>query len=166
LARGEGAAIMAGFQGQLEELFAPVGGTLRRMFGGIGVFKAGLMFALVAADILYMKADEATAPRFAAEGFGQWIYPGRDRPVPMPYWQVPDRLFDDADEFREWALIAFDAAERTKKPKAKAKAPKKPGGQARKPPKKAPKPAEKVSAKKRPPAKKSKTEKKRAPKRR
>src|SRR5260221_6269567 len=107
---------MAGFQDQLEELFAAVeGATLRKMFGGIGVFKEGLMFALVANDALYMKADETTSPKFAAEGFGQWIYPGRDRPVPMPYWQVPARLFDDPDKFPEWALIAFDVARPTKK---------------------------------------------------
>ena len=151
---------MAGFQDQLEELFATIeGATLRRMFGGIGVFKDGLMFALVADDILYMKADEATAPRFAAEGFGQWIYPGRDRPVPMPYWQVPDRLFDDADEFREWALIAFDAAERTKKqPKAKKPA-KKVAKLARKPVAKKATPAKRAVAKKKP-------KKKTAPKRR
>ncbi len=147
---------MAGVQDQLEELFATVeGATLRKMFGGIGVFKEGLMFALVANDALYMKADETTSPKFAAEGFGQWIYPGRDRPVPMPYWQVPDRLFDDPDKFREWALIAFDVAVRTKKqPKAKEPA-KKVAKRANKPAaKKAP--TKKHVAVKRAPAKKPK----------
>jgi DNA transformation protein len=165
---------MAGFQDQLEELFATIeGATLRRMFGGIGVFKDGLMFALVADDVLYMKADEATAPRFAAEGFGQWIYPGRDRPVPMPYWQVPDRLFDDADEFREWALVAFEAAERTKKPakgakkKATASTPVKQAG--RRAGKTTAKPAKKIAARKTPAAKRAPAKKpkaKTAPKRR
>jgi DNA transformation protein len=142
---------MAGFQDQMEELFAVVeGATLRRMFGGVGIFKNGLMFALVADDVLYMKADEATAPRFVAEGFGQWIYPGRGRPVPMPYWQVPDRLFDEPDEFREWAIVAFEVAERTKKqPKAK-KAAKKVAKQTEKPT------AKKKTATKKAPAKKPK----------
>jgi DNA transformation protein and related proteins len=150
---------MAGFQDQLEELFATIeGATLRRMFGGLGIFKNGLMFALVADDVLYMKADEATAPRFAAEGFGQWIYPGRGRAVPMPYWQVPDRLFDEPDEFREWALVAFDVAERTKKkPKAKKPA-KKIANPAKKPA------VKKAAAAKRAPAKKPKP--KTTPKRR
>lgn len=106
----------------LEDLFAPLGGvSLRRMFGGLGVFKEGLMFALVAADVLYFKGDETTSPKFAAEGFGQWVYPGRDRPVPMPYWQAPDRLFDEPDDFAEWAIAAFDVAKRTQKPKARKK---------------------------------------------
>lgn len=114
-----------GFQDLLEELFAPLGGvTIRRMFGGLGVFKEGMMFALVADDVLYFKADETTAPQFEAEGYGRWVYPGRDRAVPMPYWQAPERLFDEAEAFAEWARAAFAVAGRNKakaKPKAKRK---------------------------------------------
>ena len=102
----------------LAELFEPVGGvTIKRMFGGLGVFKGGLMFALVADDVLYFKADEMTSQRSAAEGFGQWVYEGRGRKVPMPYWRAPDRLYDEPDDFAEWARIAFDVAVRSQKPK-------------------------------------------------
>ena len=57
----------------LAELFEPVGGvTIKRMFGGLGVFKGGLMFALLSSDdVFYFKADEKTAPAFAAEGCEQ-----------------------------------------------------------------------------------------------
>ena len=97
----------------LNELFEPVGGvTIKRMFGGLGVFKGGLMFALVADDVLYLKADEATAPRFEAEGFHRWVYDGHKRPVAMPYWQAPDRLYDEPDEFVTWARAAFAVAQR------------------------------------------------------
>jgi DNA transformation protein and related proteins len=100
----------------LNELFAPVGGvTIKRMFGGLGVFKGGLMFALVADDVLYFKADATSAPGFEAEGFHQWVYDGHKRPVAMPYWQAPDRLYDDPDQFVDWARTAFAVAERTKK---------------------------------------------------
>jgi DNA transformation protein len=128
----------------LAELFEPVGGvTIKRMFGGLGVFKGGLMFALVADDVLYFKADEMTAPKFAAEGFGQWLYEGRGKSVAMPYWQAPERLYDEPDDFAEWARAAFDVAVRTqKKPKGGKKA-----GAAKKP-------ARKVAAKKKPAARK------------
>ena len=107
----------------LAELFEPVGGvTIKRMFGGLGVFKGGLMFALVADDVLYFKADETTSPKFAAEGFGQWLYEGRGKSVAMPYWQAPDRLYDEADDFADWARAAFEVAVRTqKKPKVAKK---------------------------------------------
>jgi DNA transformation protein len=107
---------------QMEELFSVVDGvSIRRMFGGLGVFRERLMFALVADDILYMKADGQTAPAYEAEGCGQWSYAAKSRVMPMPYWQLPERLYDDPDAFRTWALAAFEAARRTagkKKPKA------------------------------------------------
>lgn len=114
----------------LEELFAPLGGvSIRRMFGGLGIFKGGLMFALVADDVLFFKADEETAPRFAAEGFSQWVYEGGSRKVAMPYWQAPDRLYDEPDDFTDWARAAFEVAVRTqKKPKGGRQAAKKPAG--------------------------------------
>ena len=140
-----------GFNELLEELFEPVGGvSLRRMFGGIGVFKDGVMFGLVDDDMLFLKADEVTAARYEAEGQGRWVYEGMGKQVAMPYWRLPERLYDEPDEFREWAVIAFAVAERAKKPKVKKQ-----------------KPA-KVVAKKKPAAKKlkPKSKKKTAPKRR
>jgi len=92
----------SGFQEFLVELFEPVGGVgFRKMFGGIGIFRDGLMFALVADDTLYLKADDNTAIDFKAEGSGPFVYDGKDRPVVMQYWRLPERLYDDPDEFRE-----------------------------------------------------------------
>ena len=51
---------MAGLEDLLEELLAPLGGvTIRRMFGGRGIFKDGLMFALLSSrGVFYFKADD------------------------------------------------------------------------------------------------------------
>ena len=38
---------------------------------------------------------------------------GRGRPVPMPYWQAPERLFDEPDEFAEWARALAVAVRRS-----------------------------------------------------
>jgi DNA transformation protein len=111
-----------GFQEFVVEMFEPVGGvSFRKMFGGIGIFREGLMFALVADDTLYLKTDDNTAIDFKAEGSGPFVYDGKDRPVAMQYWRLPERLYDDPDEFREWALTAFAVAEqaRAEKPKRK-----------------------------------------------
>ena len=40
------------------------------------------------------------------------------RAMPMPYWRAPERLFDEPDEFTEWARTAFAVAVRTQKAKA------------------------------------------------
>ena len=53
----------------LKELFrefAPV--SVRRMFGGQGVFVDGLMIGLVSDDVIYLKADEDTIPGFKLQG--------------------------------------------------------------------------------------------------
>src|SRR5262249_9907095 len=90
---------------------------MRRMFGGLGIFRRGLMYALVAGGVLYLKGDETTRPAFEAEGCERWFYDGKKGAVAMPYWRLPERLYDEADEFRDWALKAFAVAERTAKPK-------------------------------------------------
>jgi DNA transformation protein len=115
----------------MEELFSVVDGvSIRRMFGGLGIFREGLMFALVADDVLYMKADEQTAPAYEAEGCGQWTYEAKTRVMPMPYWRLPERLHDEPEEFRTWALAAFDVAKRTAKPKTAKAVRAKPGKKA------------------------------------
>jgi DNA transformation protein len=107
---------MAEFGEYLQELFEPVGGvSIRRMFGGLGIFKDGLMFACVVDGTLRFKADDETAPDFEKEGCGQWVYRSRGRAVAMPYWQAPERLFDEPDVFVEWARLAFRVALRTQK---------------------------------------------------
>ncbi len=114
---------MAGLEDLLEELLEPLGGvTIRRMFGGRGVFKDGLMFALMSSrGVFYFKADAETAPAFAAEGCEQWTPEMQGRTMPMPYWRAPERLFDEPDEFTDWARQAFAVAQRTKASPKKAK---------------------------------------------
>jgi len=122
----------------LAELFAPLGGvTFKRMFSGYGIMKDGMMFALISRDELYLKADDAFAERFRAEGARQWQPHMRGKTMAMPYWQVPQRLFDEPEEFAEWAGIAFEVTRRLK-------AEKKPG-RARRPAKSAPKAAKHAS---------------------
>ncbi len=115
----------SGFRAFLEEQFAPFGGvTIRAMFGGLGVFREGLMFGLVADDTLYLKTDETNLPSFEAENSEPFVYTGgKGEPMPMSYWRAPERVYDDPDDFRHWAELAFAAAVRldNAKPPAKRK---------------------------------------------
>jgi DNA transformation protein len=108
----------------LRELFAPFGPvSVRRMFGGAGVYADGLMFALVAEGIVYFKADDETIPAFERERSAPFSYVGANgRSVALSYWRLPDRLYDDADAFAEWARAAHAAARRAgtaKRPSAR-----------------------------------------------
>jgi DNA transformation protein len=51
------------------ELMAFVGGLrIRAMFGGYGIYQDDCMFALIADDRLYFKADATTRAEFKAKG--------------------------------------------------------------------------------------------------
>lgn len=119
-------AVSSDFADHVTELMAPLGPvTVRRMFGGAGIFADGLMFALIADDVLYFKADDHNRPAFEAENLGPFTYEVKTgKQTVMSYWQAPERLFDDADAFTEWAREALSAALRADaaKPKSKRKA--------------------------------------------
>jgi DNA transformation protein and related proteins len=99
----------------VRELFASFGPvTVRRMFGGAGIYADGTMFALIADGVIYLKADERTVPAFVAEGLQQFTYQaGSGKRAVMSYWRMPDRLYDDSDELAEWARAALAAATRS-----------------------------------------------------
>src|ERR1700742_4545836 len=98
--------------------FAPV--TVRRMFGGQGIFVDGLMIALVSDDLIYLKADGDTIPGFEREGMKPFSYPTKDGERKLTsYWRMPDFLYDDPGDLALWARaahgVALRAAERKRK---------------------------------------------------
>lgn len=118
-------AIDREFQTYVEDLFSPVDGvSVRRMFGGLGIFRNGLMFGLVEDQgRICLKADAATEPDFQAEGCELWVYHGKGKPMSMGYWYMPERLMDDPDELKAWAMSAYEVAVRAdqKKPPSQRK---------------------------------------------
>lgn len=110
-------------QARIEELFAPFAAvSVKRMFGGHGVYADGLFFAIEADGEIYLKADRHTAPRFQEAGSRPFIYQGKNRPIAISYWRLPDQALEDADELVFWAKSALEAALRAgpKRPKPAA----------------------------------------------
>jgi len=110
--------------------FGPV--AIRNMFGGAGIYADGVMFGLLADDVLYLKADETSARAFAAEGMGPFTYePAGKAPVAMSYWEVPPRLLEEPDELAEWAAEAHRIARAGKAKSSKARPSRKPARKTR-----------------------------------
>lgn len=109
----------------LRDLFSGLGRvSIRRMFGGKGIYFEGRIVALDLVDEVVLKADAVSAPLFAAEGCRQWSYEGKSGAVAMPYWSIPDSALDDPDEMARWARTAYEAALRApEKQKRAAKRP-------------------------------------------
>ena len=110
---------------ELFSQFRPV--TVKRMFGGAGLYCEGLMFGLVFDGAIFLKVDETSIPDFEREGSQPFVYtraksPGRVGRHSLSCWRLPERLYDDPDELAVWAGRALATAERKKTvPRAPAK---------------------------------------------
>ena len=108
---------------RFDDLFAPFGKiVVRRMFGGEGLFRDGLMFGIVHEDRLYFKTSEESRQAFIAEGAGPLFYKFKTAEgVLTSYYELPDRLYDDPDELADWARAAFAVAQQSPTAKKKRK---------------------------------------------
>ncbi|SOC42556.1 DNA transformation protein [Rhizobium subbaraonis] len=97
----------------IEEMFQSLGPvTIKRMFGGKGIYAGDLIVALEVDGEVLLKADEVTIPEFELSGSRQWVYSGKKTgaPLRMPYWSIPEDAFDDPDLMAEWVKLALEAA--------------------------------------------------------
>jgi DNA transformation protein len=86
----------------------------RPMFGGHGLYCDGTFFGFVLGDVLYLKADDKSRPRFVAARLAPFVY--RDR-VSVNYYRAPPEALESPDEALDWAREALAAALRTKRKK-------------------------------------------------
>ncbi len=82
----------------------------KAMFGGLGLYSAGVFFGLVARDRLYLKVGQANRRRFEEAGSVPFK-PYADRPMTMSYWEVPASVLEDADELLVWARTSIAVAQ-------------------------------------------------------
>jgi DNA transformation protein len=120
-----------GLHAFVRELLAGLGPvTIKRMFGGAGVYADGVMFGLIADDTLHIKVDEALQRDLAAEGSGPFIWMSASGPrageaVAFGYWRMPDAALEDPEDAVRWArqALAVARAAAAKKPARKRKGP-------------------------------------------
>jgi len=106
----------------IEEALAPMGSLSRRaMMGGATLYLDGTIFAIVADDLLWFKADATSDAIWDEAGCPRFTYQmGEGREGSMNYRRAPDDVYDDADAMREWAMLAIQAGRRAP-PKRRAK---------------------------------------------
>ena len=108
------------FVENLHEVFVLFGDIeAKRMFGGYGVFHDGLMFALVADDVLYLKSDGDSESSFRELGLERFVYEKEGTKIRMSCWSAPDEIFDDPEQAKVWADRAYGAALRAKRSRRK-----------------------------------------------
>jgi len=106
------------FVAHLLDLLEPLGGvTAKRMFGGHGIFREGLMFGLVVDGVFHLKTDPENRSEFEARDLPPFRYEGKDgRVATMSYHLCPEEALDSPRAMDPWARSAWEAALRQKKP--------------------------------------------------
>ena len=101
----------------IEDMFQSLGPvTIKRMFGGKGIYHMGRILAVEVDDEILLKADDVSAAEFEAAGARRWAYEGKKgKAINMPYWSIPDDAFDDPDVMAHWVGLAYAAALRSDK---------------------------------------------------
>ena len=101
---------------RFDDLFAPFGKvTLRRLFGGEGIYVGKQIIGLVMEERIYFKTDDATRGAYLAERTKPFGFKKTRKYIETSYYAVPERLYDEPEEFASWARGALDAARAKKK---------------------------------------------------
>lgn len=102
---------------ELWESLSPIG--TKRMFGGYGVFKDGLMFAIFIRGVLYFKVDSLTVSSFHQRSLKPFTYErlnklGEKKLVELSFFEAPLDIYDDPSMAIDWARKAVGSALRVK----------------------------------------------------
>lgn len=117
------------FHDFVRELFEGLGPVqIKRMFGGAGGYADGVMFLLIAGDVIHLKVDDALKAELRDAGSGPFVWspdsgPRKGEQVEMGYWRLPENALDDPDEAVMWGrkALAVARAKAAAMPKAKRK---------------------------------------------
>lgn len=98
----------------LQELVSLGNVTSKKMFGGVGIFLDGVMFAKVSGDgTLLFRVDDTNRADYENRGAEKFY--SSDKKKSMPYYQVPSQIVADHDAFVKWARTAHRVALANKK---------------------------------------------------
>ncbi len=76
--------------------------TSRKMFGGVGLYRDGKMFGLIADGIMYLKVDDSNREDFIQAGSAPFR-PYPNKPASTSYYEVPSEILEDPEELVKWA---------------------------------------------------------------
>jgi DNA transformation protein len=95
------------------EALSPLGDiTSRAMFGGYCLYCGGVVFALIAKGVLYLKTDDDNRAEFEAKGLKRFVpFENKDY-ASMNYCEAPAEIFEDENAMRKWVGGAIAAGKR------------------------------------------------------
>ena len=83
--------------------------SVRRMFGGAGLYREGKMFGLIADDVAYLKVADSNRADYVKAGSSPFMpYPKKGKTAVMSYYEIPPEILEDRVELAQWAQRSFE----------------------------------------------------------
>lgn len=83
--------------------------SVRRMFGGAGLYRDGKIFGLIADDVVYLKVDDSNRDDFVKAGSAPFNpYAESGRGSAFSYYEVPPDVIENRCELSAWAQRSLD----------------------------------------------------------
>ena len=73
--------------------------TVKRMFGGSGIYAEGLCFAIELKGEVFLKTDAVSQPDFSAVGSTPFVYVAKGQARPTSYWSLPAAAMKTATSY-------------------------------------------------------------------
>jgi DNA transformation protein len=87
--------------------------SVRRMFGGAGLYREGRMFGVIAEDVAYLKVDDSNREDFVRAGSAPFEpYPEHIKTTIRTYYEIPADVLEDPDELARWAQRSWLVAQK------------------------------------------------------
>lgn len=79
------------------------GVTSKRMFGGYGIYKDEILFAIISDGKLYFKVGEYNRADFEKAGSKPLMYSTKKKEnIALSYWELPADIMEDKEQLKRW----------------------------------------------------------------
>lgn len=102
-----------------DQLSGLEGLSLKRMFGGYGLYRESVFFGILSDGRIYFKTDGTTRPAYIKLGSAPFSYYKKDKisgrkkkAFLKNYYEVPVDIMEDRDQLTEWARRAAERVKR------------------------------------------------------
>ena len=102
---------------ELLESVGPV--RTSRFFGGVGISRGDVQFAMIMGSSLYLVVDDSTRPKYENAGMAPFSYTTKKGRIQVRrYFELPEDILTDPDELRIWVRESIEVAGKVKKLKS------------------------------------------------
>ena len=99
------------------EVFQGIEGlSSRSMFGGFGIYKNSVFFALIGDGELYFKVGDNNKADYKKSNSKPFVYTGhKGKDVTLSYWLLPEEIMENKNELIRWIDKAVDTGIKSKR---------------------------------------------------